>query len=330
MVHLAGGNAAFRPVLKDAGFARAIEAALGGIPHAAWVAVRYGPARELSGIVLGPGHDADALVEIARAEHGLLFLDRSPGKVVPTRAAIAAYVDGQTLVLGNGGLVCGLLTVLRTALEGRFTAAEREALEALLEPLTAQAFAPSAAGAPNGAFEQIRSRAQAALFVVDQLAAIQSYWLPRRDDWHAALFGTAVANQFAPAVEAAIRAQIGAFGPTDGESVSRVAIVPPSTVLRIARLAGIRTDEFAVTIERLQTRKTIELAADRFALSRREREVLALLLEGHGTTGVAEILKIATSTANDHVKRMLIKTSSRNRAELVARALGWGHFVHDR
>ena len=35
------------------------------------------------------------------------------------------------------------------------------------------------------------------------------------------------------------------------------------------------------------------------------------------------MLHIAPSTVNDHVKRMLTKTQSRNRAELVARALGW-------
>jgi DNA-binding CsgD family transcriptional regulator len=43
----------------------------------------------------------------------------------------------------------------------------------------------------------------------------------------------------------------------------------------------------------------------------------------HDALPISKMLHIAPSTATDHVKRMLVKTGSRNRAELVARALGW-------
>jgi DNA-binding CsgD family transcriptional regulator len=51
--------------------------------------------------------------------------------------------------------------------------------------------------------------------------------------------------------------------------------------------------------------------------------VLTLLLEGRDTRSAAASLGIAPSTVNDHVKSMLAKTDSRNRAEMVARVLGW-------
>jgi DNA-binding CsgD family transcriptional regulator len=85
----------------------------------------------------------------------------------------------------------------------------------------------------------------------------------------------------------------------------------------------IGTAGFAVTIERIKARNAIEGARRRFSLSPREIDVLALVLEGCDTPAVAVRLHIARSTANDHVKRMLAKTGSRNRAELVARVLGW-------
>ena len=188
--------------------------------------------------------------------------------------------------------------------------------------------APVSADAVASVHDQVRRRAQPALFIVDGNAAIESYRLPDADEWHRSLL-MANGADFCEAVHEAVRSQVELQAAHGAEATTRDTMGPPSTILRVSMLSGKRSDLFAVTVERLQTRKTIEIAADRYGLSRREREVLALLLEGHGTTQVAEILNIASSTANDHVKRMLLKTNSRNRAELVARALGWDRFVHD-
>lgn len=126
-------------------------------------------------------------------------------------------------------------------------------------------------------------------------------------------------------MEEVVRQLVGSWNGTlpDVQAGATVAIIAPSAVVRVMPLFGSSIDGFAVTIERIKTRNAIEGARRRYALSPREIDVLALVLEGCDTPAVAIRLHIARSTANDHVKRMLAKTGSRNRAELVARVLGW-------
>ena len=76
-------------------------------------------------------------------------------------------------------------------------------------------------------------------------------------------------------------------------------------------------------VERYRSRDSLTWAAKEFAISRRELEVLALLLQGMSTNEIAQSLCIAESTADFHLKRLLAKTASRNRPELVAKVLGW-------
>jgi DNA-binding NarL/FixJ family response regulator len=59
-------------------------------------------------------------------------------------------------------------------------------------------------------------------------------------------------------------------------------------------------------------------------LSNREREVLVLLAKGKKDKEIAEVLSIATTTAKNHVKRILEKLQVRNRTEAsnMARELG--------
>ena len=61
--------------------------------------------------------------------------------------------------------------------------------------------------------------------------------------------------------------------------------------------------------------------AQRFGLSARERQVLALLAKGAKNSEIASRLNIAESTAIFHVKRLLTKTNSRNRTELVSKVV---------
>ena len=62
-------------------------------------------------------------------------------------------------------------------------------------------------------------------------------------------------------------------------------------------------------------------------LSPREREVLALLLEGAPNKAIARTLGISISTAKFHVAAMLSKLGARNRSEAVALALRDGLVV---
>lgn len=56
-------------------------------------------------------------------------------------------------------------------------------------------------------------------------------------------------------------------------------------------------------------------------LSSREREVLALLIEGAPNKAIARALDISVSTAKFHVAAVLTKLGARNRSEAVALAL---------
>ncbi|HEY8313454.1 MAG TPA: LuxR C-terminal-related transcriptional regulator [Candidatus Baltobacteraceae bacterium] len=95
-----------------------------------------------------------------------------------------------------------------------------------------------------------------------------------------------------------------------------------SIVVRAIWLCGPSASSIAVLVERLQTRDHINSLAKFYSLSGREREVLALVVRGARNNEIAEKLFIAHSTAIFHVKRLLEKTNSRNRTELVAKVIG--------
>lgn len=56
----------------------------------------------------------------------------------------------------------------------------------------------------------------------------------------------------------------------------------------------------------------------------REREVLSLLAEGHGTREIAQILFISPYTVRNHIQNILQKLHVHSRAEAVARAIRYG------
>jgi DNA-binding NarL/FixJ family response regulator len=59
-------------------------------------------------------------------------------------------------------------------------------------------------------------------------------------------------------------------------------------------------------------------ATDTLGLTRREREVLALVAEGHTNRQIAEVLFISGKTASVHVSNILAKLGVANRVEVAA------------
>ena len=59
-------------------------------------------------------------------------------------------------------------------------------------------------------------------------------------------------------------------------------------------------------------------------LSEREREVVRLVADGRTGPEIADELHIANETARTHVRNAMVKTASRSRAQLVAKALAAG------
>ncbi|MCB9673561.1 MAG: helix-turn-helix transcriptional regulator [Alphaproteobacteria bacterium] len=59
-------------------------------------------------------------------------------------------------------------------------------------------------------------------------------------------------------------------------------------------------------------------------LTTRERDVVALIAEGHTNDRIAKRLGISASTVRTHIERLLEKLHARSRAEAVTRAIATG------
>jgi DNA-binding NarL/FixJ family response regulator len=125
-----------------------------------------------------------------------------------------------------------------------------------------------------------------------------------------------------PPVETAVRQVLDGW--RDG-SPAEEAVVPilPEVVLRVSRLTGDDSHYVALFFETRARRDDVAHAAERYALTKREVEVLALLLRGATPAEIAEHLTIAETTVGDYTKQLLRKTGAKNRADMVARVLGW-------
>jgi DNA-binding CsgD family transcriptional regulator len=65
-------------------------------------------------------------------------------------------------------------------------------------------------------------------------------------------------------------------------------------------------------------------SGDRGELTRRELDVLGLLVEGHSTARVAQILVISASTARNHIQSVIGKLGAHSKLEAVSIALREG------
>jgi DNA-binding CsgD family transcriptional regulator len=94
--------------------------------------------------------------------------------------------------------------------------------------------------------------------------------------------------------------------------------------MRIRRLKGeAKADLFALVLEPFRNRDSVRVAARRYSLTKREHEILTLILEGAIAQEIAAALHISENTVQGYFKRLLKKTNSRNRAAMVANVLEW-------
>jgi DNA-binding CsgD family transcriptional regulator len=118
-------------------------------------------------------------------------------------------------------------------------------------------------------------------------------------------------------LDAALRAQTADGGRND-DPLTTI----PGFAVRSLSLDG-REGWRALLLERVCTRENLEAASRRFGLSRREVDVLRLLLEGDSASEIAQRLTIGECTVGDYIKRIFAKTHVRNRSEMIAKVLGW-------
>jgi PAS domain S-box-containing protein len=111
-----------------------------------------------------------------------------------------------------------------------------------------------------------------------------------------------------------------------GEPIRIVAIVQDITEAKLAQEALQSTsadlERRAIELQQLALHTGPEPQGTPHApLTRRQLEILGLIAQGHTNATIAERLFVTEGTIKWHVKQILAKTNSSNRAEAVARAL---------
>jgi DNA-binding CsgD family transcriptional regulator len=92
--------------------------------------------------------------------------------------------------------------------------------------------------------------------------------------------------------------------------------------IEAAQLEGQPDAQIAVTLRAATSTETFDLLCRAYALSRRERDVVAALLGGLDTRAVGARLCISPHTVQDHLKSVFKKTGAHSRRELLARFSG--------
>lgn len=158
-----------------------------------------------------------------------------------------------------------------------------------------------------------------ALIIVDANAGIKASHLNIGAEDRRWLFGDNGAH-LADDVARRVREIVSVCSDVAQSSV--VVLRNGSRTLRVSRLDGQET-LFALVLEIDRNEAKMIRAVTRYQLTRRQTEVLALLLDGASANDVARALVISEYTAQGYVKSLLTKTASHNRAEMVAKVLDW-------
>jgi DNA-binding CsgD family transcriptional regulator len=164
---------------------------------------------------------------------------------------------------------------------------------------------------------------EGAFYVLNQDLQIILAW-SSEDQRRIALTGlhTRIAERLPLVLEETVRELTAGWS---GESAKEPGLghPVPFLVVRTRPMSGPAGLFIGVRIDRFQPPQSLTGAAERFHISPREVQVLALLLDGNHLDQIATRLHITSSTVQDHISSMLEKTESHNRSELIARVLGW-------
>jgi DNA-binding CsgD family transcriptional regulator len=101
-----------------------------------------------------------------------------------------------------------------------------------------------------------------------------------------------------------------------------VFFMTTSIIARIMPLSG-PAHLAAISLERVTYREMASGAMTRYGISKRESDIVKGLFAGLSSSDMAKELKISEMTVQGHVKRILAKTKSKTRTEMVAKLLGW-------
>jgi DNA-binding CsgD family transcriptional regulator len=301
-------------------------------PAGHWVFARFTPAGQLRAVLCSA---ADAPLESAAQfrlfdtelrHHDAAEIAGETVRVEVCHGAIAPFRHGLSVFARDVDGARALLVLLRARGERPFSRRERRDVAEALESCVGTLTHASAASEATRTLELVRRRAEPMLFVVDpKLRLVFHGGARHRRD--ASLDGLLVPSHggraLPPIIDGVVRELLTSWKRERRFPGEQVALALPAVVVRVMPLHGSIGLHFAVLVERYRSRDSLSWAASRFAISRRELEVLALLLQGMSTAEIAARLNIAQSTADFHLKRLLMKADARNRSGLVAKVLGW-------
>ena len=106
------------------------------------------------------------------------------------------------------------------------------------------------------------------------------------------------------------------------DEMATVLVLEGNVVMSVVSFEGTK-ELFACSIWQLRRENVLEDARRRFLLTNRECEMLDRILSGDASSTIAQTLGISLATVEWHTKRVLHKTDSLNRTQLVVRVLGW-------
>jgi DNA-binding CsgD family transcriptional regulator len=296
------------------------------VPASAWSFARIENNRELSGQVGSPGLQPPALAEELRQQR----------LVVPAGSRIAAtlrirdgFASGITLIFADAQVDYGIFVLLREETLPPYSSIEISiltlALEAGTDRLAAFRLQPLAEQESSAAKRATRkpSPYEEAFYVLDHDMQIVLAWNSERQR---RIDSTGESNHIAerlpPILEESVR-KIRAGWSTDPIKKPAIMRPVPFLVVRAQPMTGPDGLFVGVHIDRFRPPNSLTDASMRFRITPREVQVLAMLLDGDHLHQISHQLKITSSTVQDHIKSMLVKTESRNRSEMIARILGW-------
>ena len=232
--------------------------------------------------------------------------------------------DVATMVFRDGLGLWGWVDLWRSTGAEPFSAAEIEVLAEVSAPITtalrrgqARHFAESAPlAAPDGLAVLMLSEG---LDVVGQT--------PHTGEYLRLLVPPAAGQSPIPAGAFNVAAQLLAVeaGIDDHPPSSRVHLGGGRWVtLRADRIGAHRPGAatIAVTIELTSPADRLDVFTRAFGLSRRESELVGLVVDGHDSADIAARMFLSPHTVQDHLKSVFAKTSTRSRRALVSLVRG--------
>ena len=249
-------------------------------------------------------------------------------RIAATLGPLDNFESGITLLFADARANFGILTLLRTAELGPFTSSEISMLTLALDSTSEQLSAlrlDRLDEKPDASADRVEAEASdGAFYVLDQELEIVLAW-SAEDQRRIALTGlrTQLAHRLPAVLEETVRDLIAGWR-TDPVTQTVGSSRPvPFLVVRTQPMSGPAGLFVGVRIDRFHPPHSLVGPAERYHISPRELQVLALLLDGARLEEIGLQLHITSSTVQDHIKSLLDKTGSRNRTELIARVLGW-------